>query len=173
MDSNLIAGKRILVVDDERDIIETIEDILEKCVLESAIDFDSASELISKNKYDAVILDIMGVDGYRLLKIANEKQIPAIILTAHALSPEDFKKSIKSGAYVYLPKEYIFDIPEYLGELFETIEHSKEKSGRWFIMLGPSFDKKFGNDWKEKDKPFWRDFSNQFKFTREELEKIL
>ncbi|MGD9974499.1 MAG: response regulator transcription factor [Desulfatirhabdiaceae bacterium] len=173
MDSNLIAGKKILIVDDERDIIDSIEDLLDKCVIESAVDFDSGSALIRKNKYDAVILDIMGVDGYNLLKIANEYQIPAIILTAHALSPEDFKKSIKNGAYVYLPKEHLFSIALYLGELFEAIEYRQKKSGRWFILLGPSFEKKFGKDWKENDKPFWQDFANQFRFTREELEEIL
>jgi len=173
MDSNLIAGKKILIVDDERDIIESIEDLLDKCVIESAVDFDSGLELIRKNKYDAVILDIMGVDGYKLLKIANENQIPGIILTAHALSPADFKKSIKNGAYIYLPKEYIFYIPEYLVVLFGEIESRKEKSGKWFIMLGPSFDEKFGKDWKENDNLFWRDFTNLFKFTKEELEDIL
>lgn len=173
MDMNLIDGKKVLVVDDEKDIIETIEDLLEKCVIESAMDFNSAKELITNNKYDVVILDVMGVDGYELLKIANENQMPVIILTAHALSAEHFKKSIRYGAYIYLPKENIFHIAEYLQVLFEAIESSNEKSGRWFFMLAPSFDKKFGKDWMKKDKSFRQDFTNLFRFTREELEEIL
>ena len=40
-----------------------------------------------------VILDIMGVDGYKLLGIANQKKIIAVMLTAHALSIQDTVKS--------------------------------------------------------------------------------
>ncbi len=173
MDMNLLDGKRVLIVDDEKDIIETIEDLLEKCVIESAMDFNSAKKLIVHNKYDAVILDIMGVDGYQLLKIANEKQLPAIILTAHALSADNFKKSIKNGACIYLPKDNIFYIAEYLAELFEANASRRDKSGKWFLTLSPSFDQKFGKDWRKNDKDFWRDFSNLFEFTKEELEEIL
>ena len=173
MDKNLIDGKKVLIVDDEKDIIETIEDLLERCVIESAMDFNSAKELIVHNKYDAVILDVMGVDGYELLKIANEKQLPTIILTGHALSAENFKKSIKNGAYIYLPKDNMFYIAEYIAELFEANASSRDKSGKWFLSLSHSFDKKFGKDWKKNDKPFWQDFANIFKFTKEELEDIL
>ena len=173
MDMNQLVGKKILIVDDEKDIIETIEDLLETCVIESAMDFNSAKKLLVQNKYDAVILDIMGVDGYELLKIATEKQLPAIILTAHALSAENFKKSIKNGAYIYLPKDNMFYIAEYLAELFEANASSRDKSGRWFLTLAPSFDQKFGKDWKKNDKPFWQDFANLFEFTKEELEEIL
>ena len=173
MDMNLIDGKKVLIVDDEKDIIETIEDLLEKCVIESAMDFNSAKELIVHNKYDAVILDVMGVNGYELLKIANEKQLPAIILTAHALSAENFKKSIRNGACIYLPKDNMFYIAEYLAELFEAIASSRDKSGRWFLTLAPSFEQKFGKDWKKNDKLFWQDFANLFEFTKEELEEVL
>lgn len=47
--------------------------------------------------FDLAILDIMGVDGYKLLKIAVEQEIIAVMLTAHALSPEDTVKSFRMG----------------------------------------------------------------------------
>lgn len=168
-----MAGKKILVVDDERDVMDTIVDLLDMCLVDSAADFETAAELLVSNTYDAAILDIMGVNGYGLLKIATEKQIPAIILTAHALSAENFKQSISGGAYIYLPKEFLFNIAEYVTELFESMESGKEKSGKWFVALKPTFDQKFGARWKENDKPFWRNFANQFTFSKEELEKIL
>lgn len=173
MKRELMTGKKILVVDDERDVIDTIVDLLDMCLVDSATDFETAAELLAGNTYDAAILDIMGVNGYGLLKIATERQIPAIILTAHALSAENFKQSISGGAYIYLPKDFLFNIAEYLTELFASMESSREKSGKWFLALKPTFDQKFGAHWNENDQPFWRDFTNQFKFSKEELEKIL
>ena len=47
-----IKGKRILAVDDEEDILETIEDILEDAQVDRAMDYASASAKIRKRKYD-------------------------------------------------------------------------------------------------------------------------
>ena len=63
-----LAGKSILAVDDEVDILETIEDILEETKLDTAGTYESASKKIRKNTYDLVILDIMGVNGLQLLE---------------------------------------------------------------------------------------------------------
>ena len=73
-------------------------DRLEKydmCAIETAADYEKARELLSKNTYNAAILDIMGVGGYELLEITTAKGIPTLMLTAHALSPDNLVKSIK------------------------------------------------------------------------------
>ncbi|PIP47092.1 MAG: response regulator, partial [Deltaproteobacteria bacterium CG23_combo_of_CG06-09_8_20_14_all_51_20] len=57
-----------------------------------------AGELLKKNDFDMAILDIMGVDGYKLLNIAKQKNITVVMLTAHALNPDNLVKSIKEGA---------------------------------------------------------------------------
>ena len=75
------------------------------CSVETATDFKSAKQLLTNNQYDAAILDIMGVNGYDLLNIAESKGIPALMLTAHALTPAHLKKSIGNGAYCYLRKD--------------------------------------------------------------------
>src|SRR4030043_2432671 len=85
-DMPLLNGKRILIVDDEPDVLETLVDLLPMCVVESASDFESAKGLIETRPFDIAILDIMGVDGYHLLEIAGKKKITAVMLTAHALS---------------------------------------------------------------------------------------
>ena len=74
-------------------------------------------ELLEKNPYDIAVLDIMGVRGYDLLQIADRRNIPAVMLTAHALSPESLKKSIKLGAVSFLPKEKMPELPSYLEEV--------------------------------------------------------
>jgi hypothetical protein len=42
-------------------------------------------------------MDIMGVNGYKRLESATAKNIPTLMLTAHALSPEDFFKFPQEG----------------------------------------------------------------------------
>ena len=53
-------GKTILAVDDEPDVLDTIAELLHMCTIDKATDFETAFEMILKNSYDAVILDIMG-----------------------------------------------------------------------------------------------------------------
>ncbi|MBT6502466.1 MAG: response regulator, partial [Deltaproteobacteria bacterium] len=86
---NILAGKRILVVDDEQDILDTLIEMLDECEIETAYTFESAEELLKTKVYDAVILDIMGVRGFELLEIATREKMPALMLTAHGLTPDN------------------------------------------------------------------------------------
>ena len=72
-DESLLKGKHILAVDDEEDILETIEDILDQSIIDKARDYENASEKIKAGKYDLVILDIMGVRGLELLEESVER----------------------------------------------------------------------------------------------------
>ena len=80
-----LKNRSILVVDDEKDVRETIEDLLEHPALDFAEDYETASEKIEHHKYDLAILDIMGVSGMKLLEECVKRQIPAIMLTANAV----------------------------------------------------------------------------------------
>ena len=155
---NILAGKRILVVDDEQDILDTLIEMLDECEIETAYTFESAEELLKTKVYDAVILDIMGVDGYALLEIANSKKIPVVMLTAHALSVQDTVKSFKNGAASYVPKEKMTEIATFLNDILEARENGKSHAWRWLDRLGSYYDKKFGSDWKKHDKEFWEKF---------------
>ena len=88
----LLKERRVLVVDDEPDIVETVEELLDMCHLDTAGTYTEAEKLISKNLYDIAILDIMGVSGYDILAMARDRDIPAVILTAHALTPHNLKE---------------------------------------------------------------------------------
>ena len=170
---DILKGKKILVVDDEPDILETLEELLDNCVIETASTFESASELLKSKVYDAAILDIMGVKGFDLLEIAIDRKIPALMLTAHGLNPDNLVGSIKLGAKSYIPKEKMSEIDIYLKEIFIAQQKGIEKSGNWFARLSSFFDKRFGYGWKNKDKKFWREFDDTFKVSKDELEKIM
>ena len=156
--THLLAGKKILIVDDEPDICETISELLGMCVTETAQDFDTAAKLLEQNSYDMAILDIMGVSGYDLLEIANQNNIPALMLTAHALTSDNLIASIKGGAYAYIPKDKMIEIEDYMIDLFEARQKGLESSNAWFNKLAPFFDLKFGDNWKVKDRAFWDGF---------------
>ena len=169
----ILKAKRILVVDDEPDIVENLMEILDFCFVESAMDFREAERLLKKGKFHAAVLDIMGVRGFDLLEIATEKKIPALMLTAHGLNPDNLVGSIKIGAKSYIPKDKISDIDIFLKEVFLAKEMGIERPGNWFSRLGSYFDNRFGYGWKNKDKKFWKEYDKTFEVSKEELQNLL
>jgi DNA-binding NtrC family response regulator len=155
---NLIEGKRLLIVDDEPDVLETLEELLPMCNLVKAHSFNEAKERLESEYFDMAILDIMGVDGYKLLEIANQREVIAVMFTAHALSPEDTVKSYKQGAASYVPKEEMTNIVTFLNDILEAKEAGKNFWWRWYDRLASFYDHKFGTDWKDHDKDFWEKF---------------
>ena len=155
-----LKDKVILVVDDEPDVVETVKETLEMCVIDEATDYDTASQYIRMYAYDIVILDIMGVNGFELLKKAVSRGFPAVMLTAHALSAESLKKSIELGAVSFLPKEKLPDLREFLEDV--VIGEGRPVWEKLFDKLGTHFNKRFGHDWKEKDS-FFKEFEERIK----------
>jgi CheY-like chemotaxis protein len=152
----VIAGKYILIVDDEKDVLDILVELLDMCRIDTASTFDEAKKLLEENEYDIAVLDIMGVDGYELLKIANSRNIPAVMLTAHALSSDNLKRSAEEGAAYYAPKDKMNDIALFLADVFEALDEGKSPWTRMFNRLCGFYDKKFhGTDWREKEKKFY------------------
>jgi len=169
----VLKGKRILIVDDEPDILETLTDMLNACIIDTAPSFETAQKSLNRNVYDLAILDIMGVRGYDLLELAKERGVPALMLTSHAVSPDNLVRSIEGGAACYLPKEKIAEITTYLAEILESREKSIEKQGAWLSRLEPYFDMTFGEGWKEENRDFWKVFDKTYRPSRDELQKII
>jgi len=151
----ILKGKRVLLVDDEPDILDLLADILDMCEIDRAESYDKARELLTANFYHVVVLDIMGVRGYDLLQLAKSKGIPALMLTAHALSKDSLKKSFQLGADYYVPKDEIGNIDIYLADILEAQEKMKNVVVKWYERLSSFFDRRFGPDWKDEDREFW------------------
>lgn len=152
---SVLKDKVILVVDDETDILETVEEELDMCLLHKAQDYDTALQYLQSYTYDIVILDIMGVDGFELLKDSVNRGFPTIMLTAHALTPDALKKSIKLGAVFFLPKDKLFELKDFLE--IGVLKKGKSSWSYLFDKFGKYFNRRFGPDWKEKDK-FFKEF---------------
>ena len=120
-------NKKIIVVDDEPDILKTMEIFL-KCEgfdVITAVDGIEGLEKIKKETPDLVILDVMlpKLDGYkvcRLLKFdRNYKNIPIVIFTARAQEIDEKKaKEVKADAFItkpFQPDVFLAKIRELLG----------------------------------------------------------
>ena len=158
----VLAGKYVLIVDDEKDVLDMLTELLDMCKLDTASTFGEAKKLLEENRYDIAVLDIMGVDGYGLLKIANSRNVPAVMLTAHALSSDDLKRSAEEGAAYYAPKDKIHEIAAFLADVFEARDEGKSPWKRMFDRLGGFYDKRFhGTDWREQEKEFYEKIIKQ------------
>ncbi|MDO8535681.1 MAG: response regulator [Candidatus Omnitrophota bacterium] len=106
-------AKKILIVDDEPDIIKMLQIRLESANynIVTAQDGQEALNRIKEDTPDLLVLDIMmpKINGYTLFKMLREdlkyKNIPIIILTA-SVEIEDLRKCIKEGVEAYLRKPY-------------------------------------------------------------------
>ena len=120
--------KKILIVDDEKDLVETIIFQLEGSGYEAIAAYDGQEGLdkARKDKPDLIILDLMlpKLDGYkvcRMLKFDEKyKDIPIIMFTARA-QEQDKKLGLEVGANAYITKPFELEvllakIKELLGE---------------------------------------------------------
>jgi DNA-binding NtrC family response regulator len=158
-EESALKDRVILVVDDEPDVLDVVEEELDMCVVHKARDFNTATQLLMSYTYDAVVLDIMGVNGFELLKMSVSRGFPTVMLTAHALTPEALKKSIKLGALSFLPKERILDLREFLEHM---VIDGKSMWINFFDTLSAYFNKRFGPDWKERDR-FFKEFEDSLR----------
>lgn len=152
-DQSILKGKRILVVDDEPDVLEVIEENLSDCLVTSAGAFDEAVGLIGERKFDLVILDIMGVNGFGLLRECRKRNLPAAMLTAQSMNLESMNRAIREGAVSFLPKNDLQTLPDIVAEILEGLEEGKSHWAKLFDRLGPYFKEKLGVLWDDLEKP--------------------
>jgi DNA-binding NtrC family response regulator len=160
-----LKDKVILVVDDEPDVLEAVEEDLDMCLVHKATTYDAALQYLLSYTYDVVILDIMGVNGFELLKIAVTKGYPTVMLTAHAVTPGALKKSIKLGAVSFLPKEKMSELRDFLEDV--VTDQGKPIWLKLFDKLGTYFNKRCGPDWKERDS-FFKEFEESLRESERE-----
>ena len=120
--------KKILVVDDEQDVRETLESVLAKLEYDPIVapGGKEALEMIKNNKIDVVLSDLYmpEMDGIELLKRVKteNRNIVFLMITAHP-TIETAVDAIKKGAYDYLTK------PFHIDEVKMKLNRALEKSG--------------------------------------------
>ncbi|HNW56975.1 MAG TPA: sigma-54 dependent transcriptional regulator [Bacteroidales bacterium] len=118
---------KILVIDDERAIRNTLKEVLEyeKHEVDLAEDGPSGIELFNTNAYDIVLCDIKmaKMDGIEVLQkiVEISSTVPVIMISGHG-NIDTAVESIKKGAYDFLEK------PLDLNRLLITIRNAMDKS---------------------------------------------
>ncbi len=118
---------KVLVIDDERAIRNTLKEILEyeKFKVETAEDGPTGLDLIQRNNYDVVLLDIKmpKMDGMEVLDAMMEitNDTPIIMISGHA-SIDNAVEAIKKGAYDFIEK------PLDLNRLLITLRNALDKT---------------------------------------------
>ena len=109
---------RILAVDDEKPIAELLRISLTRAGYQCTCAYDgvSAANLIEKESFDLILLDIMlpGIDGFELMEYIRSTDTPVIFLTAKN-AVADRVKGLRMGAEDYIVKP--FDILELLARV--------------------------------------------------------
>ncbi|KAF0239376.1 MAG: putative two component sigma54 specific transcriptional regulator Fis family [Prolixibacteraceae bacterium] len=118
---------RILVIDDERSIRNTLKDILEyeKYSVELAEDGVKAIDKVKANGFDVILCDIKmpGMDGIEVLEqlVNLAPDTPVVMISGHG-NIDTAVESIKKGAFDYIEK------PLDLNRLLITIRNAMDKS---------------------------------------------
>ena len=124
--------KRVLVVDDELDFLETIVKRLEvRNIKATGVDSGpKALALLDKEDFDVVILDVKmpGMDGVETLVEMKKKkpQLPVIMLTGHATVASGIQ-GMKQGAFAYVMKPVALD--ELLDKLQKAFDRKPVQEG--------------------------------------------
>lgn len=117
---------RVLLVDDEREFVQTLSERLQLRDMGSAVAYDgeSALAMMVEDEPEVMIIDLKmpGIDGMEILKQvkATRPEIEVIVLTGHG-SETDRKRCMQLGAFAYMQK------PVDIEELSDTLKKAHEK----------------------------------------------
>ncbi len=123
-----LTGKRVLVVDDDREVVELVSRALQESghLVEEAYDGQEALHKLDSFQPDVMILDLImpDMDGFQVITHLKSEpsagKIPIIILTAKDLSPED-RKFLQARVQKVIEKNN-FSSQVVLEELKEALE---------------------------------------------------
>ena len=160
---SILNDKNILAIDDEPDVLRILDEEITwaapKCNFEKATTYVEATKKLETQTYDVVILDLMGVRGNDLLELAVTKNFRVAVLTAHALSPGDLKRSVELGAWAYLPKDKLGEVVPFIEDVLKY--EYLPGWNRLMKTLEGYFDARWGKLWKKSEEKFWKDFEKK------------
>lgn len=135
-----ISNTRVLLIEDHKDLAETVIDFLESmgCIVDFAADGMTGLNLALHGKFDVIVLDVMlpGMDGIQLCRKLREQHgsgIPVIMMTARD-ELNDKLAGFESGADDYLVKP--FDLPELVARIISLVRRNQGQVANERLQIG-------------------------------------
>jgi len=166
MKPSTLNSKRILAIDDDRDLLDVLEEEIlaahPDLKVEKAVTFPQAIEKMIWVNYDAVILDITSGYGFKLVQLAQSRHLHVGLLTTYPVLPGHPRLPAQMAARAFLSKERLGDVVPFL----EKIIHGKTKDvfllKRWLrkfvgILRRKHLKPRTGTEVREEN-PFWNKY---------------
>ncbi len=142
-----IAGKQILLVEDNREAVIQLRAVLEQEQLEVVVaeNGEQAIESLKTFTPDGIILDLMmpGMDGFELLnRIRGDREtsnLPVLVLTAKDLTSEDLEQLDANHVFQLIQKGDI-DVKEMLDIIQEMLTGAPSEKGKRILIVDDHLD---------------------------------
>ena len=124
---------RILLVDDEKDFVETLAERLQlrDFNVRTAFSGIEAIKLVKEEEFDVIFLDVKmpGMDGIEALKqVKNLKSLPQVIMLTGNATVETAIEGMKVGAFDYIMKPVVTeDLIELIAKAYKIVEEHRER----------------------------------------------
>ncbi len=122
---------KILIVDDEAEVRSLLDDLLKKegYLSKACANGEEASELLKKEIFDAVLLDIKltGISGLEVLKNIRDsyKKLPVIMITGFGYDEDLIAKSKQFGCFGYIGKN--MPVSQIITTFKQFVKKAKER----------------------------------------------
>ncbi len=123
-DNRIKSAARVLLVDDEREFVQTLAERLELRDMHARVAFDgpAAIQIVQQDQAPMVLvidLKMPGMDGMQVLQQVKRMrpELPVIVLTGHG-GEQDRQGCMQAGAFAYLQK------PVNINQLHELLQQA-------------------------------------------------
>ncbi len=147
---------RVLVVDDNPEILLLLRDALSDFDVEAAESADKALDIIRQTPPDLIVSDIMmpGIDGVKFTKMVKQNRhtmhIPLVLLSAKTSSQEKVE-GLESGADAYIGKPFSVD---YLKAVVKRLLENRRYLREYYTTGASTFEYTEGKLMHKEDKEF-------------------
>jgi DNA-binding response OmpR family regulator len=132
--ANIELPPKVLLVDDEKEFVQTLSERLQTRQLPASIVYDGqqALDYVEKDAPDVIVLDLMmpGIGGIEVLTRLKQSnpQIEVVVLTGHGSEREE-QLAADLGAFAYLTKPVNIEVlAEVMRDAYRKVNQAKTAS---------------------------------------------
>ena len=114
---SMLTGRVILLAHNDRDMLDTMAEQLDMCLIHKANDCDSAMQYLLGHTYDFVVLGMEGRDLSELLETCVMREFRTVLLIPTPIPPEALQRCTNLETLYFCPKEKVGKIRDFLEDI--------------------------------------------------------